>query len=148
MLFQANMPQKFWTKALYTAAITLNYLLSLATKFPGKSGITNLSQLKRLHPFESIVHAYIPRPRCWTKGKLAPRSTTGCFIGYQLNNFHEPTTTYKYWDLEKQCSDYSHDLLFNTGRFPRDGSFDEVPATPPVPAALTQPQDDALTQFP
>lgn len=139
MLFHANMPQTFSAEALQTATFTLNFLPSstIQNKIPwemwhGKP--LSLDTLEKLHPFGSIrvVHAHVPCQRRWTKGKLAPRSTVGCFIGYQQSGMDEQTTTYKYWDFERKCFDYSNNLL-RTVKFLKPNSFDTPPAAPSPP---------------
>jgi hypothetical protein len=145
MLFHANLPSSFWAEAISTAALTLNYLPSSAVddKIPwelwhGKEFPESIFQ--NLHPFGSIVHAYIPRPRRWAKGKITSKSTGGCFMGYRLSDTHEPTGTFKYYDLERKVFDFDHNLKF-TNEFPKHGDFDEPSAAPPVPATLQPPAD-------
>ena len=139
MLFHANMPEKFWADAMVTAAYVSNFLPSKAidNEIPWEvwyqKPITK-QILDKLLPFGSIVHIHTPWQRRWIKGKLATRSTLGCFIGYKVSQTGEPTNTYKVWDFERKCFDTSHNII-KTKKYPNYGDFDEPPIAPPLPQA-------------
>jgi hypothetical protein len=139
MLFQANMPETFWAEAINTAAFICNYLPSEAVdnKIPWElwhGQPLQIETLRKLHPFGSIVHSYVPRARRWSEGKWVSRSNVGCFIGYVSSGTHEPTDSYKIWNFEAEDFEVSHNLLF-TVKFPKPGDFNEPPIAPPVPSA-------------
>ena len=100
--------------------------------------------LNSLHPFGCIIHAYIPHQRRWTKGKLAHRSTVGVMLSPKWSRDDTPTETYKFYDLERQCMDYTHHLTI-TSTFPKDGDFGE-PAAAPLPPAAVIPQSQPSSQ--
>jgi len=140
LLFQANMPPSFWAEAMDHAAHLLNFLPSDAVNgaipwelFTKRTLTRDILDL--LHPFGCLIHAYIPRQRRWTKGKLAHRSTVGVLLSPKWSRDETPTDTYKFYDLERQCMDYTHHLTI-TSSFPKDGDFEESPAAPPPPAAV------------
>jgi transposase InsO family protein len=101
MLYHANMPATFWAKAMTIAAFVINFLPSQAVNnqipwelWHGKE--VSIDTLRKLHPFGSIVHDYIPYSRRSTEGKLAVRATVGCCVGFQLSITHESTASYKF----------------------------------------------------
>jgi len=137
LLFQANM---FWAEAMDHAAHLLNFLPSDAVNgtipwelFTKRTLTRDILDL--LHPFGCLIHAYIPHQRRWTKGKLAHRSTIGVLLSPKWSKDETPTDTYKFYDLERQCMDYTHHLTI-TSSFPKDGDFEESPAAPPPPTAV------------
>jgi len=137
MLFHAHMPQSFWAEAMDHASHVLNLLPSDAINgIPWERWTDrelSKEMLDKIHPFGTIVHAYIPRQQRWTKGKLAARSSMGCMISPKWSALtQDPTATYKYWDFECQTFNFSHHLII-TARFPKDGDFGEPSAAPPVP---------------
>jgi transposase InsO family protein len=101
ILYQANLPESFWAEAMSSAAFTLNYLPSSAiddrTPFEAWYRKPPSSEcLRKIHPFESIVHVYKERRQRWTNGKFAVRGSSGCLVGYQASLNGEPTDNYKY----------------------------------------------------
>jgi hypothetical protein len=134
------MPATFWAEPMTAAAFILNYLPSEAIndRIPWElwhDKQLSADTLRKLHPFGSIVHIYVPRERRWTLGKHAIRSTVGCLVGFEPSSTHESTANYKVWDFERKCFDVSHNLLFTT-KFPKPNAFDEPSLAPPVPAAI------------
>jgi hypothetical protein len=95
----------------------------------------------KLHPFGTIVHAYIPQQRRRNEGKLAPRSTIGCLVGFQPSSTHEPSGNYKFWDLERKCFDISHNVKF-TNKFPKASDFEEPLITPSLPTSTESSSSD------
>ena len=140
MLYHANMPATFWADAMSAAAFILNYLPSeaIGDRIPWElwhDRQVSADILRKLHPFESIVHIYVPWERRWTLRKHAIRSTVGCLVGFEPSSTHELTGNYKVWDFERKCFDVSHNLLFTT-KFPKPNAFDEPSLAPSVPAAV------------
>ena len=132
MLIHANMPGTFWTEAMVTAAYIWDLLPSNAIggQIPYElwhNERLNPDQLSILKPFGYIVHTFVPKQRRRELGKLASRLTRGCLVGYHSS------TSYKFWDFDRRCFDYSDDLIIKETQFPATQDFDELaqPSTPP-----------------
>jgi len=118
MLFHANMPESFWAEVMAIAAHVLIFLPSnaISGQIPYELWFNerfNPDQLSVLKPFVCNGHTFVPKQRRRSLGKLASQSTRGRLVGYH---------SYKIWDFERQCFDYSHDLIRET-EFPTAQDF-------------------------
>jgi Reverse transcriptase (RNA-dependent DNA polymerase)/Integrase core domain/Pol polyprotein, beta-barrel domain len=132
MLFQANLPKRFWTYAL-TAACHIKNILphsSVRNKTPFELFHSKPPRYTHLAPFGCIVHAFIPPERREKQSKISLVSTRGFLIGYV-----EDSASYKYYDLDRKRVDVSHNIHIVESEFPSKDDFpDEQPAyTVPTP---------------
>jgi transposase InsO family protein len=137
MLYQANLPNRFWTYALDTAVYLKNRLphASIQHRTPFEMFHSKLPRYEQLRPFGCILYAFVPEERRPNQHKFLPVCTKGVFLQYIDESF-----TYKFWDLDRQKIDISHHVAFTEGRFPEPLDFPgEIPAysrftpTPPTP---------------
>src|SRR5271169_498060 len=156
MLYQANLPNRFWTYALDTAVYLKNRLphASIRHRTPFEMFHSKLPRYEQLRPFGCILYAFVPEERRPKQHKFLPVCTKGVFLQY-IDESH----TYKFWDLDRQKIDISHHVTFTEERFPEPLDFPgEVPAysrftpTPLIPETEREIHDmivveDVPTEF-
>jgi hypothetical protein len=135
MLTHSNMPHSFWPYAIKMATYLRNRLPSSALnhEIPYERWFEKPLQrqdLKILKPFGCIVWDQIPQQdrKRQRLNKLADQGTRGCFVGYVSSS------TYLYWNFQRQEVVHSHDLTFHEMEFPQRSDFKE--------------SDDAFKPFP
>ena len=86
MLIHAGLPSKLWPEAVLRACYIINRLLTKALQektlfkawYKRKSDISNLC----VYGYDAYVVDY----KAKAKGKIAPRSWTGNYVGYEAKN--------------------------------------------------------------
>jgi transposase InsO family protein len=126
MLYQANLPSRFWTYALDTAVYLKNRLphASIRHRTPFEMFYSKLPRYEHLRPFGCILYAFVPEERRPKQHKFLTVCTKGVFLQYT-----DESRTYKFWDLDRQKIDTSHHVTFTEERFPEPLDFPgEIPA--------------------
>jgi len=134
MLAHSHLPSSFWPYAMKMATYLRNRLPNSAIdgvpyeRWTGKS--LQRQDLEVLKPFGCIVWDQIPQQdrKRQRLNKLADQGTRGCFVGYISS------TTYLYWNFQRQEVVHSHNLSFHEIEFPQRSDFNEP--------------DDAFKPFP
>lgn len=116
LLFQSNLPNKYWGDCVLTATYLIN-------RFPS-TVLQNLSPYHKLHghpptythlrTFGSLCFATIPKVK---RDKLQPRASPSLFLGYPLGK-----KGYKLLDLANHSIFYSRDVVFHEHIFPYHSS--------------------------
>jgi hypothetical protein len=135
MLFQANLPYRFWTHALAAACHIKNILphSSANNKTPFELFHSKLPRYTHLAPFGCNVYAHIPPERHEEQSKLPLVSTRGFLIGYV-----EDSASYKYYDLDCKRIDVTRNIHIVECEFPSKNDF---PAEQPASAVSTLPPE-------
>lgn len=126
MLLHSKLPHKFWGEAVKTAAYIKNRrpssFLNGITPYEAWHG--QAPDISHLRPFGCLVYPHIAEERRPKDSKLLPRAFKGCLVGY------DSTTGYKFYDLERQKMETSHNLTILEDKYPDASLFEPRPPVP------------------
>lgn len=138
LMFQANLPIKFWPYSLLTATHIINRLPSLVLdwKSPFKILYRKQPDFERLRPFGCLAYATNTSPQ---KDKFSSRAHKSVFLGYVTGQ-----KGYRLYDLKSHTMFISRDVIFLEDQFP----FSHIPNSPqevPLPSvSVVEPTSSPL----
>ena len=111
LVYQANMPLRFWAEAINTVVYLRNCCKTtvLTDKTPYESFLQEKPHVAKLKVFGSIAYSHIPAE---LRKKLDPESKKTIFIGYP-----EETEGYKLYDLTSKRFIHSRGIIFSEQKF-------------------------------
>ena len=140
LLFQANLPIKFWGECVLTAVHLINRTPSKVLQ--GKTPFEALYQRKpsytHLRVFGTLCFAQNKRVR----DKFTPRGRKCVFLGYPFGK-----KGWKLLDLETQEFFVSRDVIFHENLFPYALDFTVEPSFPPPQFSRSLPFDEPQSQI-
>ena len=129
LLFQANIPVKFWGEAILTASHLINCTSSKVLKWKSPYEILygELPSYSHLRVFGCLCYVHL---KLRDKNKFSPRSARFIFVGYPYGQ-----KGWKVYDLEKKEFFISRDVIFHETEFPMS-----TVSVVSSPTALDKPQ--------
>lgn len=132
ILFQANLPVKFWGEAILTAAYLINRTPSSVLN--GRSPYEVLHgakpDYKSLRVFGSACYVH---KASRDKDKFGPRSRLCVFVGYPFGK-----KGWKVFDIDRNQFFVSRDVVFREDLFPYADPQPAPPVSPPVASSATK----------